>query len=113
MRGLVLLLACVLVALVVPADGFFRIGQSGLQLFQASFFSETEHLLVNLQMIGIDAFADEDVAEFVERAIGGDVVLVGLVPRNVHVSGIPLIVIGRDRIRPPVEIDAELGIVKP
>ena len=53
------------------------------------------------------------VPEFFQRAVGGDLMLVGGVGRNVHVAGVPLAPECRNGIHTPVKKDSELCVLKP
>ena len=53
------------------------------------------------------------VAELVLRSVSGDVVLVLLRSLAIHISRIPFVAEGRDRIDSPVNEDAELRVLVP
>ena len=69
--------------------------------------------LVSVEVLSLEHGDEVLVAEGGLRAVGGDVVLEGGVAGNIHVAGIPLVCVCRDRVDAPVEEDSELCVLKP
>ena len=67
---------------------------------------------VGVEILGLPEGDDILVAELRRVAIGLDVVLIGAVALDVHISAIPVIYAG-DGARAPVHEDAELCVAEP
>jgi hypothetical protein len=64
-------------------------------------------------MLGSKCGSEVLVAKAIERAIGGEMVLVLRSTGQIHPVWIPLIAKGRNGIESPVEVNSELGVAIP
>src|SRR3984957_17283526 len=68
---------------------------------------------VRTEVLGSEGSRKILVTEAIQRAVGGDVVLVLRPARQVHPVRVPLTGKGGNRVETPMEINAELGVAVP
>ena len=69
--------------------------------------------LIRIELLGGELRDEILVAKFIHGTISRQMMPIYFIVGLIHVVGIPLTAVGRNRIRAPMEIDPELGVVIP